>query len=105
MVASNLPMSSDGSSIFSVGKSSMGIKSSSASGKTGLSSGVGWGAATTFAGFCFFGSVVSTLVSAGTVLGVFPLREPLLVLLCEDVPVCVWELQSLLRELRLRPVL
>ena len=63
-------MSSDGSSIFSVGKSSMGIKSSSASGKTGLSSGVGWGAATTFLGSAFFGSVVSTLVSAGTVLGV-----------------------------------
>lgn len=70
LVASNLPMSSDGSSIFSVGKSSMGIKSSSASGKTGLSSGVGWGAATTFLGSAFFGSVVSTLVSAGTVLGV-----------------------------------
>ena len=96
MVASNLPMSSDGSSIFSVGKSSMGIKSSSASGKTGLSSGVGWGAATTFLGSAFFGSVVSTLVSAGTVLGVSATG---------DVPVCVWELQSLLRELRLRPVL
>ena len=43
----------------------MGIKSSSASGKTGLSSGVGWGAATTFLGSAFFGSVVSELLEAG----------------------------------------
>ena len=58
-------MSSDGNSIFSVGKSSMGMKSSSTSGKIGLSSGVGWGAATAFLGSAFFGSAVSAFVSAG----------------------------------------
>jgi len=38
LVASNLPSSSEGSSIFSVGRSSMGMKSSSGSDKIGLSS-------------------------------------------------------------------
>ena len=41
------------------------MKSSSTSGKIGLSSGVGWGAATAFLGSAFFGSAVSAFVSAG----------------------------------------
>ena len=73
LVASNLPMSSEGNSIFSVGRSSMGMKSSSTSGKTGVSSGVGCGAAGVTFGSAFFisafwSSVTSALVSVWAVL-------------------------------------